>query len=226
MSHHLFIDFEALAQSPDAAPIELGAVLFNPETAEILSEFYRVVRPNPWLRKEDATLQWHAERGSFPFTDEREAQAIPLLNALLEFKAWVQILPVWESVFSWGSTYDFPILATASTLEQVAMPWHYAQQECARTVWRRAFGDRKHAPRPHHALKDCRAGVADLCEALKQLSSSLKPAGEQVTKLNESLKAIRDLCPGGEIGDPEADRLLSQIYDIASTAVASPSNDR
>jgi len=199
MTHHLFIDFEALAQSPDAAPIELGAVLFDLNTGKISAEFHRVIIPNPWLRTEADTLDWHAERGSYPFDDARKAAAIPLLNALLEFKAWLQVLPPAESVWSWGSTYDFPILATACAMEQLAMPWHYAQQECARTVWRRAFGDRRHAPRPHHALEDCRAGVADLREALAaeaRIASALRSAIARIETIRETHPEIsldRDL---------------------------------
>lgn len=232
MPNHLFIDLEALGQKPGCAPIELGAVVFDPQTGIITDEFHRIIKPHPALKGERDTLDWHAERGSYPFTPARYLEAEPLAHAIADFFAW---LPAeCESVWSWGSTYDFPVLDHALAVIGKKAPWHYAQQECARTVWRRAFGDRKHSPRPHHALEDCRAGVRDLCEALAHLKYPDRieetwraDAGwARADELSAALNAIRELCPGGEIGDPEADVLLSRIEDIASGALEGRSVDR
>jgi hypothetical protein len=62
--------------------------------------------------------------------------------------------------------------------------------------------------------------VLALRQRLEGLSASLRAAGERAAELGNALAAIRDLCPGGELGDPEADALLSRIEDIARGALA------
>jgi hypothetical protein len=169
MPTHVFIDIEALGRKPGCAPIELGAVVFDLWTGEITDEFHRIIHPHGALKGERETLDWHAERGSYPFTPARYIAAERLPHVIADFLSWLP--KEIDSVWAWGATYDFPVLDAAfAAIGETKEPWHYAKQECARTVWRRAFGDRKHAHRPHHALEDCRAGVRDLCEALGRLN--------------------------------------------------------
>jgi hypothetical protein len=43
--------------------------------------------------------------------------------------------------------------------------------------------------------------------------------------MTDALRRIRDLCPGGELGDPEADRILAAIYDLADRALTEEPGD-
>ena len=218
--HHLFIDLEALGQKPGCAPIELGAVVFNPETGAITDEFHRIIHPHAALKGERETLDWHAERGSYPFTPVRYIAAEKLNHVIADFLSWLP--EQYEAVWSWGSTYDFPVLDAAFAAIGEKAPWQYWRQQCARTAWKIAFGpDRKHAPRPHHALEDCRAGVRELCEALRapRTPTTGETHAERLRTAITALASISKECPGGEIGDPEADLILSRISDIATKAL-------
>jgi hypothetical protein len=212
MISHVFIDIEALGQKPGCAPIELGAVVFNSETGAITDEFHRIIHPHAALKGERETLDWHAERGSYPFTPARYVQAEPLAHAIADFLSWLP--KEYGSVWSWGSTYDFPVLDAALAAIGEKAPWQYWQQQCARTAWKIAFGpDRKHAPRPHQALADCHHGVRDLREALAFLNGRIVmideagpclPASIHYEEINEQRERIQTLA--GAYKDMERQR--------------------
>jgi hypothetical protein len=210
MPNHLFIDLEALGQKPGCAPIELGAVVFHPETGAIADEFHRIIHPHAALKGERETLDWHAERGSYPFTPARYIAAEKLNHVIADFLSWLP--EQYEAVWSWGATYDFPVLDAALAVIGEKAPWHYAQQQCARTAWKIAFGpNRKHAPRPHHALEDCRAGVRDLCEAL-----NAKAADSELLEVVSRLIAfgrMAGVAPQSDSNDPVAD-LLARAHTV------------
>jgi hypothetical protein len=51
------------------------------------------------------------------------------------------------------------------------LPWEFWKSRDARTAWDMAFPGQKHAPRPHRALADCHATLADLTAALRRLNA-------------------------------------------------------
>ncbi len=174
----LFVDIEALGKTRGCAIVQLGALVFDPATGETAADLQLYIQPektDPWHADLD-TLEWHARQGTFPHPpDIREKLALTAGEAVDAFLDWLaeaadaghEIDDIW----SWGSTYDFPLLEPY--WERYATggeaPWAYWQPSCARTVWKLAFPGVKHAPRPHRALDDCQAGVADLCAALAKL---------------------------------------------------------
>jgi hypothetical protein len=217
--HHLFIDIEALGQKPGCAPIELGAVIFEPDTGIIAGEFARIIKPHPALKGEPETLAWHAERGSYPFTPVRYIEAEPLAHAIADFFSWLP--KEIEAVWSWGSTYDFPVLDAALAVIGEKAPWEYWQQQCARTAWKIAFGpDRKHAPRPHHALEDCRAGVADLCEALRYTKGdgAWVAAPTYHEEINEQRERIQTLAGAYKDMERQRDEAIQAAKCIINVA--------
>jgi exodeoxyribonuclease VIII len=218
MPSHVFIDIEALGRKPGCAPIELGAVVFEPQTGEITDEFHRIIHPHGALKGERETLDWHAERGSYPFTPARYIAAERLPHVIADFLSWLP--QEIDSVWSWGATYDFPVLDAAfAAIGETKEPWAYWQQECARTVWRRAFGDREHDPRPHEAMEDCRAGVRDLCDAIAALNGQrvwvedvgpCYPAAIHHEEMNEMRERFQNLS----LLHKDKERALQKIADI------------
>lgn len=175
----LFLDIEALGLRAGAAVIQIGAVTFDPTTGLTgPEEFHAYVQALPTDHIDPETLDWHAKQGSYPHPAGVTAW-LPSL-ALGDFRDWVQARE-FGAVWSWGSTYDFPLLEAAfrNHLGEPP-PWNYWQAQCARTVWNLAFPGVKHAPRPHHALQDCFAGVRDLYAARRGMNAgreALPPEG-------------------------------------------------
>jgi hypothetical protein len=166
MSVHAMIDIEALGLRPGSVILEVGCVLFDMETGKTGETFQRKIKPDAKCTVELDTLYWHERRGTWP---AEHADAVPLYQACCELNAWIKDAGTIESVWSWGSTYDFPLLLEAYRIVGLELPWHYWQLCCARSVWRLAFGNRKHEPRPHEALADSLAACRDLMEAQRML---------------------------------------------------------
>lgn len=174
----LFIDIEALGLVPGSAIVQLGAAVFDRDSGEIDMDLQLYLQPekgDPWTVDLE-TLEWHGKQGTFPHPPAiREKLALPAGEAIDAFLDWLSEAAdaghEIDDIWSWGADYDFPLLdpyfhryATGGEA-----PWAYWQAADARTVWKLAFPGVKHAPRLHHALHDCKAGVADLCAALKKL---------------------------------------------------------
>lgn len=173
----LFIDIEALGLRQGSAVIQLGAVVFDRETGETAEDIQLYLQPekgDPWHADPD-TLAWHDKQGTYPHPPEVRRITLTAGEGIDAFLDWLGEVATAgheiDDVWSWGATYDFPLLDPY--WERYATggepPWAYWQPACARTVWKLAFPGVKHGPRPHHALEDCLAGVADLCAALAKL---------------------------------------------------------
>jgi len=169
------LDIEALGRNAGCAIIEIGAVAFDPESGRLGEGFHVLVAPDDRFTQDPATLQWHWDHHTWPRDVVPDEDIWSIDTALVHFGAWLDgfggnITSYW----SWGSTYDFPILNTAFELTGPTAPWKYHQMLCARTVWKLAFGDTRHADRPHDALKDAIAAATDLMEAIKALKGGVK----------------------------------------------------
>lgn len=167
MSLHVMIDIEALGLTPGSVITEIGLVLFDSETGEMGESMECLILPHPNLTVELDTLAWHKNQGTWPQNDERPR--ITLEAAALKIGNWLASSGTIETYWSWGSTYDFPHLARVMQLTQAVWPWQYWECSCARTLWRLAFPERQHAPRPHSAVADAKAAVVDLMAAVSHL---------------------------------------------------------
>jgi hypothetical protein len=176
---HLMIDIEALGLLPGAALIEIGAVAFDPATFEPVGEvFHRQVVPHRSLMHDPGTIAWHLEKGTWPRPDVVPRERVSTAQAELDLAAWVAGLGEVQTVWAWGAGYDFPVLEAAfkAVGELGELPWKYWQAGCARTLWRLAFPDQRAAPRPHHAVEDCKAAIRDLQAAIAALRGPAAPA--------------------------------------------------
>lgn len=173
----LFIDIEALGHKPGCAVIQIGAAVFDRHTGEIADSIQIYIQPekNDRFHADLDTLAWHARQGTFPHPPDIAEIAFntgDAVDCFSEFLGGVSDFGhVIDDVWSWGADYDFPIIEPL--FERFAIggepPWMYWQVSDARTVWKLAFPGVKHGKRPHHALDDCKAGIADLCAALAAL---------------------------------------------------------
>lgn len=169
--HNVMIDIEALGLRAGAAVIELAAVAFDPATGATGAEFHCRIKPVAPFLCDYETILWHGRQGTLV----EHPDAIMPAAAVERFLEWLEgAVPDRKErvLWSWGSDYDFPLLAPlldrrpAGTEE----PWWFSQTRCARTIWKVAFGAMKPAPRPHRALDDVRAAIGDLVMALAELS--------------------------------------------------------
>ncbi|MCW1887674.1 3'-5' exoribonuclease [Luteolibacter flavescens] len=164
------LDIEALGKRPGSAIVELAAVTFDPETGATGEEFLVRLKPELPFVCDYETIRWHRDHG----TTIEHADAIEPAKAIAALCAWLdQVIPDRESrvPWSWGITYDFPLLMPLLDLRPPGSPepWRYYQVRDARTVWKVAFGDQRRATRPHEALADTKAAIADLFTALSSL---------------------------------------------------------
>lgn len=168
-ARHVMIDLETLGNVPGCAVIQIGAVAFTFEDGPKSQFFVHVEPPATSLIQVD-TLDWARRHGTWPPPDD----AVLLLeaDALMRLTSWAAALRPIVSWWSWGSTFDFPMLEAIFARRHVPVPWDYWQMCCARTVWRLAFGDERRPSRPHNALDDALAAVADLQAAARKLSNS------------------------------------------------------
>lgn len=173
--NHILLDIEALGTRPGCAVIELAAVAFDLATGKTGAEFHRRLKPIEQFTATLSTLAWHADPKRLTLIDH--PQAIHPREAILQFLDWLDDRvfgdPKDRVFWSWGTTYDFPILEPVLDLRnpEDAHPWKYHQIRDARTVWQLAFGDLRHPPRPHIALEDCRLAIADLVNAHRELTA-------------------------------------------------------
>ena len=167
---NVMVDVEALALRAGAAIIQIGAVTFDISSGEVHEEFSCLVRPSPPFVADLETIEWNQKRGNLLIHPD----AVEPAEAVLQFLTWLDVVapvPTSRVMWSWGSDYDFPILAPYIDLRGpgVAEPWRYHQQRCARTVWKLAHNNARSPERPHAAIEDARSTVRDLVSAIELL---------------------------------------------------------
>ena len=166
---HLFIDLETFGQTPGCSVFQIGAACFDLETGEIGAGIELNIDPIHHGYIDPPTVAWHREKGTYPMPGNTVAHHPKA--ALEEFAEWFTLQGGITSVWSWGAAFDFPVLEDLWRwcFGKKEMPWPYYEELCARTVWKLAFPDERHQPRPHKALEDCHAAIRDLVKANRAL---------------------------------------------------------
>lgn len=168
MKQHILFDLETFSRESDVAIFEIGAVMFDIRTGSVGSKFRTYVDHTIFGTVDAETVAWHREQGTFPLPGR--AELLHPQEAIRLFVEWFEQQGEIESVWCWGGTYDFAVLEATwkATAPQIKVPWEYYQECCARSIWRAAFPGLKHDPRPHRALDDALAAVADLVRACQR----------------------------------------------------------
>lgn len=166
------IDIETLDTIPGAVIFEIGAIEFNPLTGETFRTFHESIRINESLNyglTQDAeTLEWWEKQGGIPLPAIVFAGSAVEVWDMLAF--WIKNVNA-QAVWAWGAHFDIPIMEAAWRVvkRDRNYPWKYWQVSDARTVWKLAMGEEKHAKASHCALSDCREQVNDLHRAMRRL---------------------------------------------------------
>jgi len=165
----MLLDIETLDTTPGAVITELAAATFrrHDRTFTILDELelpldlWEQLKTGRTFSPE--TIAFHQKHKTLPTGSPAESPA-DAFHALRHFAEGV------ETVWIWGLDFDSPILSDLARQLGQPLPWPYWQSRDARTVWKLAFGDKRHASRPHKALDDVRASIADLDAARIELN--------------------------------------------------------
>lgn len=160
MSNHVMIDLETLGNTPNAAFIALGAVVFDPNKSdggiyEMPKTFYERVDWESACKGRSispSTVKWWMQQSNDARAEIlREGQ--PLLYVLESFAAW---LPEDAIVWGNGATFDISILQDAYGERA---PWKFWNVRDVRTVVDMAYPEIDRSQfaflgTPHHALHD------------------------------------------------------------------------
>jgi len=129
------LDFETLGQGADCKVLSLGAVLFDGR-AIVDRKYWVFNHETQYNRSADqSTIEWWAKqneeaRGIFK---ECETVGRNLEECMQEFVEWVaphKGLVVWSN----GATFDIMIMEHILKSYDLAVPWHFWNQRCYRTI--------------------------------------------------------------------------------------------
>src|SRR3990167_7276565 len=139
---HCMIDLETVGNQPGCGILSIGAVLFNPASGNVGSEFYRVIRRQSCLdaglfEQTDTLDWWHRqsiEAQEVLLQASKNTGTLDLAKALVQFTEFLK--PASSNVKIWGcgSDFDNVILATAYQAVDQALPWKFWNNRCYRTV--------------------------------------------------------------------------------------------
>jgi len=162
---HLMLDIEALGNKPGAALTELAAQYFNPHTGTVGPAINMDIRVQSPFHIDPETLAWHEEKGTYPRDAEKEALALPPALAVFTFDQFLKQHGRPDVFWSWGSTYDFPLLEALYQATLQPAPWQYWQAQCARTAFKTLLPFTPPTPKIHNAAADVTIQIKDLTTA-------------------------------------------------------------
>jgi hypothetical protein len=166
---HLMLDIEALGLKPGAAITELAAQYFNPYTGTVGQTYNFLIKVQSPFHIDPETLAWHEEKGTYPRDEEEEAKAIPPALAVFTFDQFLKQHGRPDVFWSWGSTYDFPLLEELYQATLQTAPWLYWQAQCARTAYKTLLPFTPPTPKIHTAAADVTIQIKDLTAAFHVL---------------------------------------------------------
>jgi len=168
MDTSFILDCETLDTRPGSVITEIGVIAVHRPDFVILDEillipdlFYQIDSGRSIDRD---TVAFHRKQGTLP-ASTRGLTPIACCVALQNFfkshspkRVWIQ-----------GTCFDRPLLEDFFASQCQPLPWHFGTSRDARTLWELAFPGTKHDKRPHSAIPDCKATLADIHSSLKAL---------------------------------------------------------
>jgi len=162
---HAMIDLEAMALTPDAAIVSIGAVLFDPARGKVSDDTFYVELA--WMKQPRKrcreTSDWWAKQS--PKTCKALDGTVELSDALDDLAFW---LPSDVKVWGNGPTFDITMLENAYMQLNMDIPWHFWNIRDCRTVkdmFESARGgfDKKNTGDKHNALYDAQFQAKMIC---------------------------------------------------------------
>lgn len=175
MSTSILIDTETLGVSPTSIITEIAAIAFTmgddgtPTVTDHID-----LRPDFWEQLADgrtfdaSTISFHRTNQTLPETNTPDA--IPCIQVIAQLDDFIrQHQP--RHVWIQGTDFDRPLIENFCGDHNQPLPWKYSISRDARTAYALAFPGQRHPKRPHKALEDCQATLADLTSALTKLNA-------------------------------------------------------
>ncbi len=130
---HVMVDLETMGKKHNAPIVAIGAVVFNPATGSIGENFYKVVclesSVNWGAVIDPSTVIWWLKQSSEARSAIVNDDAIPLLDALLQFREFVSDNVAGGSkkaqVWGNGASFDNSILRSSYDCIAEDYPWEY-----------------------------------------------------------------------------------------------------
>ncbi len=139
---HVMIDLETMGKKHNAPIVAIGAVVFDPATGSIGESFYKVVclesSVNWGAVIDPSTVIWWLKQSSEARSAIVNDDAIPLLDALLQFREFVSDNVAGGSkkaqVWGNGASFDNSILRSSYDCIAEDYPWEYWNDRDVRTM--------------------------------------------------------------------------------------------
>lgn len=162
--HDLMIDVESAGKGPSGALMSIGAVFFNYTDACVLGPtFYRVIHLSTAVRDggtmDPSTFRWWMRQGQ----EARFAVAFggdEIRDVLKDLTTYIETTSTVKDVRPWGNSpsFDMQKIDHAYRAAGLAVPWHFTNERCFRTV-RNMFPGVVYDPKDkgtgnHNALDD------------------------------------------------------------------------
>lgn len=164
----LMIDLETMSNTSRAAIVSIGATLFNIETGEKFSDFYRKVNLqsclDAGLEVNASTIMWwmsqNAEARSYITNSSRKHISKALLDLSIWAKTEVSSAEEFKNLRVWGNSnrFDMGILSDAYNAINQPIFWNFRNERDVRTLV--AFApqfkeNEQFTGTPHHPVHDC-----------------------------------------------------------------------
>lgn len=139
---HVMVDLETMGKKHNASIVAIGAVVFDPATGSIGESFYKVVclesSVNWGAVIDPSTVIWWLKQSSEARSAIVNDDAIPLLDALLQFREFVSDNVAGGSkkaqVWGNGASFDNSILRSSYDCIAEDYPWEYWNDRDVRTM--------------------------------------------------------------------------------------------
>ncbi|WP_368282884.1 3'-5' exoribonuclease [Klebsiella variicola] len=139
---HVMVDLETMGKKLNAPIVAIGAVVFDPATGSIGESFYKVVclesSVNWGAVIDPSTVIWWLKQSSEARSAIVNDDAIPLLDALLQFREFVSDNVAGGSkkaqVWGNGASFDNSILRSSYDCIAEDYPWEYWNDRDVRTM--------------------------------------------------------------------------------------------
>lgn len=148
---HVMLDLETLGVRPDAAIIQVGAVLFEAKSGgKILNgkgfNDHVLLQDGAGTVDHGTVAWWLLNRSSEAMGNALSTKANPLNYVLEKFLMWPKDAAdlSWdaiEGVWSKGADFDLPILQSAYARLGMIVPWNMRAGRCVRTLFALTGGE-------------------------------------------------------------------------------------
>lgn len=176
----VMIDLETMGTGPNAAVIQIGAIVFNSKTGHAKPDLFEVdVDLISALMAggevDGRTVRWWQDQGGPELKRPKEVRV-----ALRDLASWFKKYPDLKRVWAQGPSFDVAILEGYYRRAGIPIPWGYSMPRDTRTVYdlakERGWSKPEGTQAVHTSLEDCRRQIICLMSALNVLRGN--PEGE------------------------------------------------